>query len=170
MKASSLAESELAQVPNERESRTAGCCGSYKWLRLSFWCVAIMLGAADAWVTRFTMNPDGISYLDIGDAYWRGDWHNAINAYWSPLYSWILVFFLKVLKPSAYWEYPLAHLVNFLIYVLALACFEFFLASFIREYRLRLAGSGGEEIGLSEPSWWLLGYSLFLSTSILMIG
>jgi hypothetical protein len=31
------------------------------------------------------MNPaDGISYLDIGDAYWRGDWHMAINAFWSP--------------------------------------------------------------------------------------
>src|SRR3954452_20137182 len=86
-------------------------------LRISCWLIALALGAAQAWATRFTMNPDGVSYLDIGDAYWRRDWPNAINAYWSPLYSWILGGFLKVIKPSIYWEYPLVHLVNFLIYV-----------------------------------------------------
>src|SRR5437762_3413860 len=108
----------------------------YKLLRICCWCVALALGATQAWLTRFTMNPDGVSYLDIGDAYWRGDWHNAINAYWSPLYSWILGFFFKVLKPSPYWEYSLVHLVDFLIYVAMLACFEFFLATFIA-YRKR---------------------------------
>src|SRR5258707_7530980 len=114
-------------------------------LRIVCWAMALALGAAQAWATRFTMNPDGISYLDIGDAYWRGDWHNAINAYWSPLYSWILGFFLKVVKPSAYWEYPLVHLVNFLIYVAALGCFEFFLKTFIvdrRRHNLKLLKSG----------------------------
>ena len=143
---------------------------NYLALRISCWAVALTLGAAQAWATRFNMNPDGISYLDIGDAYWRGDWHNAINAYWSPLYSWILGFFLKVLKPSAYWEYPLVHLVNFLIYVAALGCFEFFLTTFISECRRHRAKSSSSEIGFSEPSWRLLGYSLFVSTSILMIG
>ena len=143
---------------------------NYKLLRISCWIVALAVGGAQAWAMRFTMNPDGISYLDIGDAYWRGDWQNAINAYWSPLYSWILGFFLKVLKPSTYWEYPTVHLVNFLIYVLALASFEFFVTIFISERRRCLAGSNGEDIGLSEPSWRLLGYSLFLSASILMIG
>src|SRR5438128_10511343 len=69
-------------------------------VRIFFWLLAIALGAVQAWATRFTMNPDGISYLDIGDAYWRGDWHMAINAYWSALHSWILGLFLKVLKPS----------------------------------------------------------------------
>src|SRR6266704_6885585 len=105
-----------------------------KTFRICCWIVALALGAAQAWTTRFTMNPDGISYLDIGDAYWRGDWHNAINAYWSPLYSWILGFFLKVLKTTAYWEYPMVHLVNFLIYAAALGCFEFFLVTVIRKY------------------------------------
>src|SRR5438132_3866371 len=132
--------------------------------------MAIVLGAAQAWATRFTMNPDGISYLDIGDAYWRGDWHNAINAYWSPLYSWILGLFLKVLKPSPYWEYPVAHLVNFFIYVAALGCFEFFLRNFIRS-RLRsveLARLEGN-ITLPEWAWWMLGYTLFISASLQLI-
>jgi hypothetical protein len=32
------------------------------------------------------MNPDGISYLDVGDSFYRHDWANAINAWWSQLY------------------------------------------------------------------------------------
>ena len=142
----------------------------YARLRISCWSVLLALGAAQAWATRFTMNPDGISYLDIGDAYWRGDWHNAINAYWSPLYSWILGFFLKVVKPSAYWEYPLVHLVNFFIYVAALGCFEFFLNSFIATQSATDHNSNRNEAPIAQSSWWLLGYTLFLSTSILMIG
>lgn len=160
--------SSLPEIRAQTET-AAPATPNYRLLRIIGWVVALALGAAQAWATRFTMNPDGVSYLDIGDAYWRGDWHNAINAYWSPLYSWILGFFLQVLKPSAYWEYPLAHLVNFLIYVLALACFEFFLAIFISERSRRLDGSGDGEVGISEVSWWLLGYSVFLSTSLLMI-
>ncbi len=160
--------STSSQIQEEKEP-SASTTSNYTLSRIFCWVVALALGAAQAWATRFTMNPDGISYLDIGDAYWRGDWHNALNAYWSPLYSWILGFFLKVLKPSAYWEYPLAHLVNFLIYAAALACFEVFLSTVIRECRRR-AESSREEIGLSEFSWRLMGYSVFLSTSLLMIG
>jgi hypothetical protein len=143
----------------------------YKRLRIFAWAVALALGAVDAWVTRFTMNPDGVSYLDIGDAYWRGDWHNAINAYWSPLYSWILGLFIRVLRPTAYWEYPLVHLVNFLLYVAALASFEFFLAIFIAEreqHDPELVAR--QRMGLSRPSWYLLGYTLFLSCSLILIG
>jgi hypothetical protein len=140
-------------------------------LRVLCWAIALALGATQAWTTRFLMNADGVSYLDIGDAYWRGDWHNAINSYWSPLYSWILGLSLKVTKPSMYWEYPLVHLVNFLIYVASLVCFEFFLNTFI-EHRKRQAQellTQGQK-GLSESSWRLLGYALFVSTSLLLIS
>jgi hypothetical protein len=143
---------------------------SYTGLRISFWCLALILGAAETWATRFRMNPDGISYLDIGDAYWRGDWHAAINAYWSPLYSWILGFFLKVLKPSAYWEFPVAHLVNFLIYVAALGCFEFFLRRFIAYQQHREAEDKQQgNDALPEWAWWMLGYAVFISSSMALI-
>ena len=162
--------STLSEI-NAQPKIGAPATPNYRLLRIFCWVVALALGAAEAWATRFTMNPDGISYLDIGDAYWRGDWHNAINAFWSPLYSWILGFFLKALKPSAYWEYPLAHLVNFLIYVAALACFEFFLKIFIAERGRRdVELLKGGQTGLPEPAWWLLGYSLFVSSFLLLIG
>ncbi len=145
---------------------TASCKG----LRICFWCTAIALGAADAWATRFTMNPDGISYLDMGDAYLRGNWHTAINGYWSPLYAWFLGLFLRVLKPSAYWEFPVAHLVNFVISVAALACFDFFLRGFIT-YQKKVAAKDVEHDynALAEWEWWVLGYTLFISSSIALI-
>ena len=144
---------------------------SHTLLRVFCWIFALAFGTAQAWTTRFTMNPDGVSYLDIGDAYWRGDWHDAINAYWSPLYSWIVGFFLKALKPSTYWEYPLVHLVNFLIYVATLVCFEFFLKTFIADRKRRDQELlKYREMGLAESSWWLLGYALFAATSLLLIS
>jgi hypothetical protein len=36
------------------------------------------------------MNRDGVSYLDLADAYARGDSANAVNASWGPAYSWVL--------------------------------------------------------------------------------
>jgi hypothetical protein len=139
-------------------------------LRVACWAVTLALGAAQAWATRFTMNPDGVSYLDIGDAYWRGDWHNAINAYWSPLYSWILGFFLKVVKPTPYWEYPLVHLVNFLIYVGTLVCFEFFLSEFVNRQRQRdlELSTHASTTCIPDWTWRTLGYALFIWTTLLV--
>jgi hypothetical protein len=158
-------------APATPASTQAACGPRYLALHISCWTVAVALGAWQAWSTRFAMNPDGVSYLDIGDAYWRGDWHNAINAYWSPLYSWIVGFFLKVFRPSVYWEYPLVHLVNFLIYVGTLACFEFFLSTFVGNEEepsrdLRVHG----EMALSPTLWYLVGYSLFIWTSLVLVG
>ncbi len=45
---------------------------------------------------RWQINPDGISYISIARHYLEGDWYNAINAYWGPLFSWLLVPLLAV--------------------------------------------------------------------------
>ncbi len=42
-------------------------------------------------VFRYMINPDGISYLSIASRYLAGDWPGAINGYWGPLFSWLLV-------------------------------------------------------------------------------
>ena len=72
-------------------------------LKIIFWVVAILLGALQAGANRYNISSDdGISYLDIGDAYFRGEWNTAINAQWSPIYSWLLGLALYVFKPSPY--------------------------------------------------------------------
>jgi len=43
---------------------------------------------------HFILGGDGISYINTAMEYFNGDYYNAINGYWSPLYSWLAVPFL----------------------------------------------------------------------------
>ena len=131
--------------------------------------LALLIGALDAWVGRHFMNADGVSYIEVAEAYLRGDWHSAINGYWSPLYSWILVLGLSITRPSPYWEFPFVHLVNFVIYCFSLACLHFFLIEVIR-YQKRVGTLLGDHVLAPNWSWIALGYPLFIWSSIQLIG
>jgi hypothetical protein len=137
------------------------------WIVATSWLVAALLGAVHAWADRFTMGSDGLSYLEIGEAYLRGDWGAAINGYWSPLYSWLLGLTLLILRPTPYWEFPAVHLVNFGIYLCALGCFHFFLRQLIAYHRTRTLES--QISSLPAWAWWTLGYSLFIWSSLTKI-
>ncbi|MDY9922814.1 hypothetical protein [Methanobacterium sp.] len=43
---------------------------------------------------QYNVGGDGASYISIANYYATGNWNDAINAYWSPLYSWLLAPFL----------------------------------------------------------------------------
>ncbi|MEG3224626.1 MAG: hypothetical protein BME94_03625 [Methanobacteriales archaeon Met13] len=43
---------------------------------------------------QYIINSDGISYISIAKHYLNGNFAQAINGYWSPLYSWLLIPFL----------------------------------------------------------------------------
>ncbi|HEV2705894.1 MAG TPA: hypothetical protein VGV59_08210, partial [Pyrinomonadaceae bacterium] len=139
-------------------------------VRGCFLAAAFMLGALHAWSARHAINPDGISYLDMGDAYLRGDWGTAINGLWSPLYSCLLGLALLVVQPSRYWEIPLVHLVNFLVYLWALWCFDFLLRE-LRGWR-REGRASAEAATDALPEWALaaLLYAVFLWASLSLIG
>ncbi len=127
--------------------------------------LAVGLGMLHAYaaIQSQSMNADGIAYLDIGDAYFRADWANAINPVWSPLYSWILGLVNFLFRPTMQWEFPTVHIVNFFIYLFALACFEFMWG------KTRGANSGIESQRISDPLWWTLGYLLFIWTTLSLI-
>jgi len=101
-------------------------------LTFGFIVIAAAAGAAQAWFARFAMNPDGIQYLDNATAWVTGDWHNALNSLWSPLYPWLIAGMFRIARPSPFQEFPLVHLLNFLIYLLSLAAFLFFLSCVAR--------------------------------------
>jgi len=133
--------------------------------RALFRCIAIALGILHAYaaIKSQSMNADGIAYLDIGDAYFRADWANAINAVWSPLYSWLLGLVNFIFKPSMQWQFPTVHIVNLFIYLFALSCFEFM---WTKVYNTNQQHT---PLLLSEPLWWSLGYLLFIWTSLSLI-
>jgi 4-amino-4-deoxy-L-arabinose transferase-like glycosyltransferase len=146
---------------------------------LRFWALAIIVatGLIRGWVGRYSMDPDGICYLDLGDAFFHRKWFDAVNGYWSPLYAWLLGSAMFVTKPTRQWEFPVVHVVNFIIYLAALAGFEFFLRSLLpRDPPERMEPAGSKDAGgastarLSRVALLAIGYSLFLWTSLELIG
>jgi hypothetical protein len=134
-----------------------GCCA-----------VAVLFGAVDALSSRHSMVPDGISYLDISDAIRHGNWGGAVNAYWAPLYPVVLAIVLGVVKPSPYWEFSIAHLANFLIYIGALASFSYFLRVFI-DYVESVAQVAKAPFPLPRWLWVIVGYTSFTWCSLQLI-
>ena len=134
-------------------------------VQVLFRVLAIGLGMLHVYaaIKSQSMNADGISYLDIGDAYFRADWGNAINPVWSPLYSWILGFANILIRPSMQWQFPLVHLVNFIIYLIALSSFEFMWK------RVRSDKASNESYAIPDSWWWTLGYLLFIWISLSLI-
>ena len=152
------------------DTKTAEHEAAHRRLRWLCRCVALALGAASAWASRSTMYPDGISYLDIGDAFWRGNWHAAINAYWSPLYPLVLGFFLRAfpafnalgVSPG-----PCCQLPDLCCRTHLLRVFPAHLpgATAIE----RPSAGGASETSLPGWAWMLVGYSTFIASSLLLI-
>jgi len=138
-----------------------------RFVRAILWLGALLVSAYLTWSARYGITVDGLSYLDIADAFFRRDWGNAINAYWSPLYSWVLGFGLWVLKPSPYWEFPAVQFINFVISVFSLVCFGHFWRvlgevrdlGFLRPEEMQM-------VSFSRKAWLILGYSLFIWTIV----
>src|SRR5271157_5042174 len=128
---------------------------------------SLALGLLHAWFGRYSMNVDGMSYLDVGDSFFRRDWANAVNAWWSPLYPWTLGLVLGLAKPSPRWEFPLVHLVNFGVFVAALLAFRFLLHTLLAFSREQTSGATPND-GQALPQWALvlLAYPIFLWTAL----
>ncbi len=138
---------------------------------------AVVLGAIQAWAGRFVMNPDGVSYLDLSDAFARGDWQSAVNALWSPLYPFALSIAMRILQPSPYSEFAVAHFVNFLAYLCTIAAFEYVLRGVLiinRNIVTNTVINNPKDttrlrMPLPEQTLIIVGYSLFIWAMLVLI-
>lgn len=133
-------------------------------LRLFFWCLAIVLGALQAWAHRNVVNPDSISYLEMAEAAAQGVWHALVNGYWSPLYPLFLSVSLRLFHPGISWEFTFAHMMNFAFWLGDLFCFEIFLQELLAARRTESGLEKGREPA-PERMVWIWGYLLFLWSS-----
>jgi len=138
-------------------------------LLVSLRVLAILAGLLEAVGSRFYMNVDGISYLDLANAYLHRDWAAAINGWWSPFYSWLLGLFLGLINPSPYWESTVVHAVNFGVYLFALAAFEFLMRALVR-FAQTTESATDQWQRLPDSAWWVIGYALFLHASLYQIS
>lgn len=158
----------MASAQSAFFEQSAHSAKNLRRLRAAAWLITISAGFIQAWASRFSISPDGISYLDITSAYLNGERSHAINAFWSPLFSWLLAVCFGIFRPSAYWDTTVIHLLNFVGLLLSLLAFEFFFRTFVRLLSQRYVAQEAEE-PLPEFAWWMLGYALFLSTSLLVL-
>ena len=131
-----------------------------KRLVTALWIASILMAVLHCWVGRHAMNPDGVTYMDIADAYRVGHWKAALNSYRSPLYSWMLVPAMALTQASPEAEFAAVHTVNFLVFLVALFCFHFLLTGVIRTHPR-----------LAFPNWAMIGaaYALFLWSTLTVI-
>lgn len=139
---------------------------SLKKYRVTFFIVAFILGAIQAWATRNFMNSDGLSYIDIAVNYLNGNYEEAFNTYWSPFYSWVIAIALFIFKPTPYWEFTVVHIVNFIAYILSFIAFDFFMKEVVLLHERITEQQKNQYQRLSLTSLLLLGYTLFLWISL----
>jgi 4-amino-4-deoxy-L-arabinose transferase-like glycosyltransferase len=133
--------------------------------RIGALCLMTLIGLIEAVYGRHSIQDDGVSYLDMGDAIVRGDWKMAVNGHWSPLYPWLQGLALRLFKPGAYSQFSVVHFVNFLIYLFALGCFDFLLRVAVADRpRMDDAANGTSRL----PRWavFAVGYSVFLWSAV----
>ena len=133
--------------------------------RVWFWAAAIVLGAVQAWSSRYSLSPDSISYLDVGRAYLRGDWHAALNSYWSPLYAILIAAPREWLKLGPRSTVEAIHVVNCALYLAALLAFEYLWAGLARS----LQEAEVNRSALPNRVFWALGYVVFLIATLDLI-
>lgn len=129
-------------------------------LQIGCWIVLIAIATVRAWFTRYEYEGDAVSYLDIGRAIAEGHPDAAINAFWSPGYPALLSIFLGLFRPNAFWECPLIHFVNVLIFVGALAAFQMFWSE-VRLCHENDTGNNGAKI--AQGAFWAIGYAALAS-------
>jgi hypothetical protein len=97
-----------------------------------WWILSLVCAAVVAWDARNSLNPDGLSYLDMGSGWLTQGASSLVNGLWSPAYPALIgaVFFL--FRPSPELEFTLLHLINVFLFACALWAFSFFLHSWTR--------------------------------------
>jgi len=83
--------------------------------------VSGVLALPFAWAARYDMNPDGISYIDIGkQVALHSNWSALLNLHWSPVYAALIGLMWCILTPGPAYEFPAIHMLNWLIFLLVL--------------------------------------------------
>jgi uncharacterized membrane protein (DUF441 family) len=122
-----------------------------------------------AWVYRHATNPDGLSYLDLANAFRGGDFRTAISASWGPIYPALLAAGLRVARPAPEWLLALVHAVNFTIFLITLVIFDWFLQELLRA-RHGEDVQGKPTLVMSDIGLAVFAYAVFVYSALGLIG
>lgn len=128
---------------------------------------ACSLAVKQGWQNRYDVWSDGLSYLDMADAFSRGDWTTAANGTWSPLYPFLVGRVLAALRPSPAMEGPAVQVLNLVILALAAAAFAFLAGELARLNGRPPRGAESWKRGaLWGTAWALVAAVVFTQTAL----
>jgi hypothetical protein len=160
----------LHRAQRERQERLSPAIAAPNSnLRIFFWSLALTLGLLRVLAHRNEMSPDGISYIEIAWRTTRFGLHEMVNAYWSPLYPFLLSLVFRFFHPPVQWDFTAAHLLNFAVYIASLASFELFLKGLIL-LRQTARESPEKSSPVSSRTVRIWGYVFFLWASYFWLG
>ena len=138
---------------------------SQKWAKFAerrlVWLMVVLFGLLQVWAHRNDMSPDGISYIELAHSYVAFGLPGLTNAYWSPLYPFLIGVTFGLFHPPIAWEFTAVHFLNFVIYIASFACFRVLLKRL--EKARGLAAQTSDGFAHAEFRWTaLLGGVLFL--------
>jgi hypothetical protein len=125
------------------------------------WAGLLAVAVARAHVCRQAMNPDGMSYLDMGMAFFDGDRSALTNGLWSPLYPFLLGLVEHTVSPTLAHRFAMVQWVNVAAFVFAILAFHAFLRAFLATLELTST--------VSQILWIALAYALFAWSSFQLI-
>jgi hypothetical protein len=137
-------------------------------LRLLLACIVAGLAVYPAWIGRFDLVNDTVSYMDMGDLFFSGHFGFIINGGYGPLYALLLGAWLHLIRPTPQWEYPIIHLLLFMVFLFCIACFDAFLLSLL-EFRERQSATNERDDG-SGPALTIIGYAIFAWATLVLVG
>jgi hypothetical protein len=163
-----LDHGRLHQTPEAGAPQPVGHVGRHHRLRLVLALIVAALAVYPAWLARFDLINDTVSYLDMGDLFWSGQFGAIVNGTWGPLYAVLLGAWLRLVNPAPQWEYAAIHVLLFGVFLSCIACFDAFLASLL-EFRERQSAPDEHADG-SGPALTIIGYVIFAWVALLLVG
>ncbi len=143
-----------------------------RWLesqrRLAWWLSAIvlLLALGDAWAGRHSINPDGISYLDLGNTVFAHGIKAGASVAWSPAYIWIVGAAVKIFSPSRPHELILVMAVNLAIVGVLLVAFAWWLSELFALLRQRGFGPLIPESLLVLLAYAIVAWAILLGVTV----
>lgn len=118
--------------------------------------IALVAGAIASYTARFTIDADGMSYLDYSDRFLNGTWLTTPNGYWSPGYPALLAVLRRIIGTGPPGDVPALRIGFLLGYIVSVAGF----ALLLRTLRQRDADARSPATGSAIVS--VAGWALFL--------
>lgn len=125
----------------------------------------VVIGILQSYNNRYYIYSDLISYLDISKNIYNNNISYALNAFWSPLYPFIIGLILKITDPSIYYESWVVYSTNFVIFICSFFCFIFFINGFINYLKERKIIDRETDKNIINLLYFI-SYSLFLLCSV----